>query len=376
MADKIQFVDTNADTVLNSLIAFYENLTGKKLQPAQIERIEFNAVAYRISLLLNAINETANQSLIAFATGAALEALAELVGVTRLPASSAQCTVRFQLVSGHADLIVDKGIRIQSIDGLVVFTVLEDKTALAADTSVDLLCECTKTGTIGNGYIADRINILLDPRPYISSVSNIDVTAGGIDEETDEQLRSRVRLAPSQFSVAGPTGAYEFWAKSAHPSIVAVAVTIGHEITSPFAIIPGQVDIFPLIADGGTLTTGIIDAINAICNDEKIRPLTDTVVIKEPTKIDYSITANLTILTDAISADVTAAVTASLQAYVDARKNKLGIDVVLSQLIGACMLPGVYSVSLADPSANIVVPESGYTNCTGITVNVTGTHDH
>jgi hypothetical protein len=54
-------------------------------------------------------------------------------------------------------------------------------------------------------------------------------TANGTDDETDEELRERIRLAPSQFSVAGPTGAYKFFAKSAHPSIVDVSVTIGHD---------------------------------------------------------------------------------------------------------------------------------------------------
>lgn len=373
--EKIQFVDTNADTVLNRLVAFYENLTGKKLQPAQIERLVFNAVAYRISLLLNAINEAANQSLIAFATGPGLEALAELVGVTRLPASAAQCTIRFQLVSGHGALVVDKGIRIQSIDGLVVFTTMQDTIASDLDDFIDVKCECTKTGVVGNGYIVDKINILLDPRPYVTSVSNIDVTAGGNDDETDEELRDRVRLAPSQFSVAGPTGAYKFWAKSAHPSIVDVAVTIGHNVTTG-DVIPGQVDIFPLIYNNGALTTEIQDAIYAICNDEKIRPLTDTVVVKEPVKTDYAISVNLTILTDAISADVTTAVTKALQAYVDERKNKLGIDVVRTQLIGACQLSGVYSVDIASPLADIVVGENGFTNNTAILVTVTGTHDH
>lgn len=375
ITDKIQFINPDADLIVTALVNRYESLTGKKLQPGQIEALEFNSVAYRISLLLNQVNETANSMLIAFATGVALEALAELVGVTRLPASAAQCTIRFDLVAGHGDLLIDKGIRIQSIDGLVVFTTVEDTNVLSTDTYADVVCECTKTGVIGNGYILDKINILLDPRPYITYAANIDTTAGGNDQETDEALRTRVKLAPSVFSVAGPTDAYKFWALSAHPSIVDVAVTIGHELLTPFDIIPGQVDIFPLIRNNGTLTTPIRDAVFAACNAEKVRPLTDTILIKDPTQVDYTIEVELTIFDDAVSATEQAAVEAAMQAYVNARKDKLGIDAVRTQLIAAAQTSGVYSVDLIEPAADVVVSESSFTNCTGITVTVVGTHD-
>lgn len=375
ITEKIQFVDPDPDLVVAGLVTRYESLTGKRLQPGQIERLEFNSVAYRISLLLNAINETANSCLIAFATGVTLEALAELMGVTRLPASAAQCTVRFDLVPGHGDLVIDKGIRIQSIDGLVVFTTLEDTAALTGDDYKDVVCECTKTGVAGNGYILDRINILLDPRPYITYAANIDTTAGGNDEESDEALRERVRLAPSVFSVAGPTDAYKFWARSAHPSIVDVAVTIGHELTPPYDIIPGQVDIFPLLKNNAPLTTPIEDAIFAACNAEKTRPLTDTVLIKDPVQVDYVIEVELTIFDDAVSATELAAVTAAMEAYRDARKDKLAIDVVRTQLIAAAHTSGIYSVDLIEPAADVVVNESSFTNCTAITVTVVGTHD-
>jgi len=374
VTEKISFVDTNPDTVVNQLVTYYEGITGKKIQPAQIERMVFSSTGYRLGLLLNQINEAANQCLIAFAIGPALEALAELVGVTRLPASSAQCVVRFTLVDGHGALVMSPGMRVQSIDGQAAFSTIETINVLPEDTFVDVKCECSKTGIVGNGYAIGNINIILDPKPYVSTASNVDATNGGADDETDTELRERVLLAPSAFSVAGPKGAYKFWAKSAHPTIVDVAVTIGHDTEGD--IIPGQVDIFPLLLGNATPSTEIIDAIYAICNDDKIRPLSDTVVVKSPTKTDYAIVVNLTILTDAISADVQNQVMAKLEAYRDARANKLGIDVVVNQIIGVCQsVAGVYTTAVASPSASIVAGESAFTNCTGITVNITGTAD-
>jgi phage-related baseplate assembly protein len=374
ISQKIQFVDVDADAVVASIKAYYEALTGKIIQPAQAEMLVFNSIGYRLALVLNQINETANACLVAFATGPALDKLGELVGVKRLASAPASCVLRFTLVDGHAPLTIPSGIRVQSVDGQVIFKTTETVNVDAGDNSVDIEAECTVNGKVGNGYDAGDVNVILDPQAYVTTAVNIDTTANGTDDETDEELRERIRLAPSQFSVAGPTGAYKFFAKSAHPSIVDVSVTIGHDPVTG-VVIPGQVDIFPLMADGSAPSTPIIDAINAICNDEKVRPLTDTVVVKAPNKIDYAITVNLTLLTDAVQDDVVAQVTANLQAYRDARKQKLGMDVVLTQIIGMCQVPGVYKVAIASPGADIEALEWDYTNCTAITVNVIGTHD-
>ena len=375
MADKISFISLDPDAVVASLVAKYETLTGRLLQPAQVERIVFNAIGYRIALVEQAINETANKCFAAFANGQALEEIGRPLGVTRLPAATATCILRFTLNDGHGAISIPSGIRIQSTDGQVVFKTIETKNVEAGDNLVDIKAECTAEGNIGNGYAEGDISVVLDPQPYLLSAENIDITANGGDAETDDELRQRIYLAPASFSVAGPKGAYKFFAKSAHPNIVDVAVTIGHELLTPFAVIPGQVDIFPLMEDGSAPDTEIIDAINAICNDEKVRPLTDTVIVKAPVKTDYTISVQLILLTDAVQQDVVDKVTANLEAYRDARKHKLGVDVVLTQIIGACQVDGVYKVTIVSPGADIVAGESDYNNCTAITVSVTGTHD-
>ena len=375
MADKIQFITLDPDGVVASLIAKYESLTGRTLQPAQAERIIFNAIGYRISLVEQAINETANKCFAVFATGQALEEIGRPLGVFRLPASVATCTIRFNLVAGHGALTIPAGIRVQSTDGQVVFITTESKSILADDDTADIKAECLTEGIIGNEYDPGDISVILDPQPYITTAANLDVTANGGNTESDEELRERIFLAPDSFSVAGPKGAYKFFAKSAHPNIVDVAVTIGHEVDPPHDVIPGQVDIFPLMADGEDPDSEIIDAVLAVCNDEKVRPLTDTVVVKAPTKTNYAITIELTLLTDAVQADVEALVTANLEAYVEARKNKLGIDVVLTQIIAASQVPGVYKVNVVSPVADLEALENEWNNCTGITVTTVGTHD-
>lgn len=363
---KPQFVDIDADAIISEMVADYEAATGKKLAPAQVERLLINAFAYREYILRTAINEAALQNLVAFASFPALDYLGDLVGVKRLAAAKAKTTIRFTMVSGHTGIVLPTGVRVQSVDGKAVFQTTETKTVAIGTATVDVVCECTVAGVVGNGYAIGDISIILDPQAYISGCANTTVSSLGADDESDDALRGRIILAPASFSCAGPKGAYIYWAKSAHASIIDVAVT------SPT---PGDVYIYPLLEGGATPSTEIIDAVLAACNDDKRRPLSDTVYVQTPTKIDYNIEVGLTLLNDAVQSSIVTDVTANLTAYAAARKTKLGVDVVINQIIKQSNIDGVYKATVVSPAADILVDENEFASCGTITVNVTGTSD-
>lgn len=366
MANNIEFVHEDAPRIIAECKSYLEGLLNRQIAPADVEMLLINGLAYRELILRAQLNETARQNLVSFSRGAALEYLGELVGVTRQPASSAMCSIEFALVPGHNGVVVPEGMRVQSTDGKVIFQTVEEKVCPAGTATAIVLCEATQPGTQGNDYAPNKINIILDPQAFIQTAQNIDATAGGNDEETDDQLRERIKLAPSIFSVAGPDDAYKFHAKSANPSIVDVA------ITSP---VPGEVHISPLLAGGLMPTPEILQAVFDKCNSKKIRPLTDTVITKAPTVKDYSIEVNLTLLTTAIQASTKAAVEAILEGFKQSRINRLGLDVVRSKLASLCSIEGVYDAEILSPANNIVALPEEYTNCTGIIVNIIGTHD-
>lgn len=361
-----EFVHEDAQQVISEMKADLELRLGRVFAAADVEMLIINGFAYREMLIRAGMNDTGRQNLVAFGRGSMLDYLAQLVGVARLPASGALCTLEFNLVTGHTGVTIPEGMRVQSTDGKVIFVTTLQTVVSPGDLTAEVPAECIPTGKIGNGYAIGTISVILDPVAFVTTVANTNETAGGADEESDDELRERIKLAPSAFSVAGPSGAYKFFAKSASPVISDVSVI------SPS---PGVVNIYVLAIDAATITNPVLDAVAAICNDEKVRPLTDTVNVAAATNSAYSIDAELTILPDAVSADIITAVTANLEKYKSDRVNRLGIDVVRSQLIALCMVPGVYDVNLVDPAADIVATPDVYTNCTGIAVTVTGTHD-
>lgn len=362
------FFSTDQDAIINDTVAYYEGLVGKKLAPTQTETLLINAFAYRELMLRIAANEAARQNLLDFAAYPMLDYLGELLNVNRLPAGAAQCTVVFTMVDDNPSLVIPAGVRIQSTDGKVVFKTLADINVAADTATAGVICECTVDGAIGNDYQPGDISVILDPQAFVASAANSDVSNSGSDAESDDPYRERIRLAPAAFSTAGPDEAYIFFAKSADPTIIDVA------ITSP---LPGDVNIYPLVTGGTAPSDEIIAKVLAACNDEKVRPLNDNVSVLAPTAVNYHITVNITTLLDAIDADVVTAVTAALNAYALARQTKLGIDVVISQIIGQCMLgltDQIYEVAVAAPSTDVVIDESEYANCTSIIVNITGSN--
>jgi phage-related baseplate assembly protein len=360
------FFETDEDVIIAEATAFYEGLVGRQLAPTQTEVLLINAFAYREKLIRVAGNEASKQNLLEFARYPMLDYLGAFLSVERLPASNALTTLVFTMVSGHPSLVIPAGVRVQSTDGKAVFMTLADLTVSSLDSTKSILAQCTTEGTLGNNYAIGNIAIMLDPQAFVQSVANSTISNGGADIETDDSLRERIRLAPSAFSSAGPDDAYIYFAKSASPSIIDVA------ITSPN---PGDVHIFPLLAGGVAPSQEIIDAVLAKCNPEKVRPLNDVVAVLAPAAVNYALTVELTLLTDAIDASVLELVNSNLNTYIQARQTKLGVDVVISQIIGRCMVEGVYECNVISPATDIIINLDQFANCTGLSVTITGETD-
>lgn len=345
MADAPTFIVNDPPAILSEVVELYQQITGRVLQPAQIERLLLGAYAYRESILREQVQAAATQNLVAFAAAPALDYLGELVGVYRLAASPALCTLEFTLVDGHTGVVIPANTRVASGDGKVYFSTVENVTVPSGETTATVEAIAFPEGTIGNGYTAGEIKTILDPQAFITAAENTTATNGGADAETDEQLRARILLAPGSFSTAGSRQAYVFHAKTASQTIIDVAVV---------QLNPGEVGIYPFT---GTLPTSaeILNLVAAACSDEKVRPLTDTVTVLTPTAVNYDVDIQLVTFEAADQVATLAAAQQAVDAYIAEKGSLLGQDITMSQLIAVAQVDGVYSVTLADPTADVVV---------------------
>jgi phage-related baseplate assembly protein len=363
MANEIPaFVERDPEVILSESKAQLEEILGRELQPAQVEQLMLQFIVYREVLLLNRFNAGMSQMLYQFSKAPILDYIAGLVAVERLPAAGAGCTVCFTLVPGHGNVLLPEGTRVATSDSEVIFYVTDDYAISPDVNTIDVPVLAEIPGKSGNGYTPGTVNKVLDPLAFVSTVANLDTTGGGSDEETDEQLRERIRLAPSQYSSAGSRQSYLFYAKSANPGIKDVSVS------SP---IPGIVLIIPL-ADENEIPEQVIMDIYTTCSAENVRPLTDTVIVSAPVKKDYEIEVNITLFTHADATSIQNQIIAALTQYTQENRKKLGRDIVRSHINKICRIDSVYDIEVVAPINNIVIEEGEFANCTQITVNITG----
>jgi phage-related baseplate assembly protein len=286
-------------------------------------------------------------NLLAYARGDFLDHLGALTDTSRLPPAPARTTLRFTIGQVLAfPVVIPAGTR-ATPDGRILFTTSKALQIAAGQTSATVEAVCQKTGAAGNGFVAGQINRLVDPVAYVTAVENVTLTLGGADVESDDHFRTRIRLSPEKYSTAGPGGAYEYWAKSAHQDIIDVAV---------YSPAPGQVSVRPLMAGGALPSAEVLDLVRAVLSDRTRRPLTDLVAVAEPEPVAYDLAVTWFLAQDqaSLAASLTTAVNAAVDAFVLWQKSKLGRDVNPSRLVQVIQAAGAKRVVVTSPAFQVI----------------------
>ncbi|ADE57228.1 baseplate assembly protein [Aminobacterium colombiense] len=338
----IDFTEKSTAEVEAEVFAKYEQTAGRILAKGDPVRLFLEAVAAVIAQQRVIIDFSAKQNLLAYSTGDYLDHLGDRQGVVRLPEQPSMATVRFSLPIAQTFAVsIPQGTRVTS-GGSVFFATQEALEITPGATYVDAVVTCTQSGSIGNGFAIGQISKLVDPLPYISKVENITASTGGVDEESDDNFRLRIRQAMERYSVAGPRLAYDFWARTAHQGIIDVSVR------SPAA---GEVEIRPLMEGGELPSSEILDEVLSICSADDVRPLTDQVTVLAPEQITYSVDCTYFIdRVEAISISaIQAQVATAVGEYIAWQKAKLGRDINPSALIKRVMDAGAKRVEVSNP---------------------------
>jgi len=358
-----EFVHIDPAAIEADLVKQYEQRSKKTLYPGQLERLFIHQIAYALSLGYTAIQATAEKLLVRTADGVFLDYLGELVGTPRLPAATAHTIIEFTLnVPANVPVTVPAGTVIASPDGRVSFATLEQITVGTPPAHVR--AACTEPGEHGNGWLPGQITALQSNLPI--TASNTVASTGGADVETDDRYRERIMSAPEAYTNAGSYGAYRHHAMSAHQSIVDVTV-YGPSEGEP----PGQVALYPL-TDTGLPSDALLSTVLAAVSAERVRPLTDRVLVRTPEQVDYAIAATLTFYTTAERADTMARAQAALDDWVNQRQRQLGLDLVPEQISATLHVPGVYRVQVTAPAFQVLQAHQ-WGCCTGITLTDGGT---
>ncbi|HFK5610458.1 TPA: baseplate assembly protein [Enterobacter hormaechei subsp. steigerwaltii] len=184
--------------------------------------------------------------------------------------------------------------------------------------------------------------------------------------ESDDALRLRVPAAFEGLSVAGPTAAYEFHARSADGRVADASAT------SP---LPAEVVLTLLSREGdGTADSDLLAVVEKALNSESVRPVADRLKVRSAEIIPYSVDATIFLYPGPEAEPVMAAAKASLQKYI-ASQTRLGRDIRRSALYAALHVEGVQRVELASPLNDVVLDKTQAASCTQWNVTNGGTDE-
>lgn len=177
--------------------------------------------------------------------------------------------------------------------------------------------------------------------------------------ESDDALRERALMAWDALSTAGPTGAYEFWARSADGRIIDAKAISPSPAVAIVSIISREGD--------GTASADLIAAADAECRDEDRRPVGDRLTLQSATILHYTINARLHMtLTGAEAEMALAAARTALASWVNPTR-RIGVKIARSAIDAVLHVPGVVEVELLDWH-DITPTDTQAAYCTGFTV--------
>ncbi|HBR0943874.1 MULTISPECIES: baseplate assembly protein [Klebsiella pneumoniae complex] len=185
--------------------------------------------------------------------------------------------------------------------------------------------------------------------------------------EGDEALRLRAQAAFEGMSVAGPSAAYEYFARSASGQVSDARAT------SPS---PAEVVVAVLSTEGdGTASAALLAAVAAAVNDEEVRPLGDRVTVQSAEIVEYDIDATLYLYPGPESEPIINAAMASLKAFLADNDKKIGRDIVRSAISAALHVQGVQRVVINTPADDLQIDNTQAARNTGYTVDNGGTDE-
>lgn len=344
-----KFVETDTDTLVAQLVAGYEQITDRSVQPASPEKLFIQWVANIILQERVWNNYTGNQNIPSRAEGENLDALGQLFyEIERPAAQAAVCTERFYISEAQTtSILIPTGTRVTDTDSNLVWETTEDAFVKIGELYADVPMRCQTVGIEGNGYEVGQLNTLVDVFDYYARCENITVSDDGADEATDEEYYELLRASMDGYSCAGARGGYIYFAKQVSTEIADVLPN------QPSA---GCVNIYVLMDDGTLATEEVKKAVLSACNDDAARPLTDYVSVEDAEMVDYNIAFTYFIQSDTSTSasDIEDAVNSAVQEYVAWQCGKFGRDINPDKLREYLADVGIKRIILTEPAFTVL----------------------
>lgn len=331
----------SAEDITARMVNKYESISKESLGLADEKRWLLQTIAYALAIRNETTNEGFKMNFVRYTKEQYADEIGVFTDTDRLPAHKSGVVLLFEIEEAKDGVLGVNPTRVTP--GNNIYFITEYFEFQPGETSKEVIAICTEVGEIGNSFLPGEVNKIVDPFPFFKSVTNLEISQGGAEIESDSNLKLRIREAPSKFSTAGPGDGYKYWAKTANQDIIDVDAAM---------TTPGTVRITPLMMDGVLPTESVLNDVLATCSDSKRRPLTDNLIVNKPTQINYDIDFTYYISRSNIGLvnEIQEKVQRSLNEYISWQKGALKRDINPTELNYLIRSAGAKRVSIVEPS--------------------------
>lgn len=329
----------------NELLTGIKKLFKSYLNDDEISLLEsdrysalLETLAYRELLLRARINESVKSMLLPYASGSDLDNVVAIYGIERLQGEKPTAKIELCLsIAKDSDTIVPAKSVFGSEKGGIA--ILKDSVVIKRGelkaTGKIILDEFVKESAV-------KCELIQTPLPFVLGAKQTSNFIGGANKESDERLRERAVLSLERFSTAGSAKAYIYQALCANAKVEEVSVLNGG---------PGIVNVYLKTSDMSEATR---QSVEDHLSGEKVRPLTDTVNVKNATIKDITISAQLELTDMFLQDEIDKTIKTSRSSL------SLGEDLNLSYIYKLLHQDGVYRVNLKAPATDTKVNDDSF----------------
>lgn len=328
---ELHYLTYDPEEIWSEMIAAYIDAGGDILYPGDEKEMLLRSVQADIVQIFAGVDNALRMQTLRYAVGPYLDVIGELRGCDRIAAKPAKATVTITAhATGQSD-VLEAGTSMTA-DGKTFYALTEDLALTGDDQTAEVDVECTEDGSVGNALLAGMEMKLAITNLAIDSITVSTSASGGMEEETDDAYRERIREHGLTTVSTGPYQQYESAAKSVSSEIVDARALNGGG---------GNVDIYLIFANE-TGKAAIIQDVTSALSDKSTRPLTDHVQVYEAASVAY--TLNIQYACDN-SSDTTAAIEAAVADYKKWQDETVGRAFNPDRLVAALYQSGCTRIS-------------------------------
>ena len=330
------------DEIYGQMVEAFQKETGVTLAGDGDMAVRLYAVAAQIYALYVQADWVNRQCFPQTAQGEYLDKHAQLRGLVRRAAVAAEGILRFETDQAPStDLTIPAGTVCMTA-GLVRFETTQEAVLQAGETMVETTAAAVEPGASGN-VAAGTIRAMAVAPVGVSRCTNPEGFSGGLDEESDEELRERV-LETFQRMPNGANAAFYEQSAMSFPQVAAAAV-----VSRPRGV--GSVDVVVSTA-AGVPDSELLEELQAYF--EERREIAVDVLVRAPEVQDVDVTVQIQTAANRDGETVRQAVEQAVRSWFDGRQ--LGQSILrarLGQLIFD--VDGVENYVLTAPAADVTV---------------------